>query len=705
MADENKFNLAYTGTQINEILAKANASTAVPAVESSDKDKYLHTNASTGALEWSAVASSSGVSSLGGATGAITLGSGLSMSGNELSATGTGDMSNPMTAKGDIIVGGTSGTPTKLAKGTSGQVLMMNTAGTTPEWKTPSTISDTWRPVQVNGSEILGSSTSSSVLNLKAGSNVTLTNSSGEVTIAATDTTYTSESAASGGTTLSLVTTGEKYTWNEKQAKLTTTYVNDGTINKSIGFDVSGNLVKGTVGGGGSSTWGSISGDINSQIDLRDALAEKYDIFESSVFTLKTLSDLFANSMSLVNGRDAFIIKGNSAKPSDYYFVKLYIDQPNNQNFVYFKSNRDIVSYVISETDYPNQDIFTTLNDKTNCDIDKGIKTLASTSLLGTGNIALKTINNTSLIGSGDITVSALPTIVNDRFLHTNASTGNLEWREGQLWESYSDIWGDNCYTINSPGSFPDYSLQISGNGLTLADGDLGQPSTKSVFNVVNSSLVLNDINNGTLTNILTVDDGVFEYNNKNVVTTTESGSTIPSGSNNQILHKNASTGAWEWVTAASLGQITLDNTPTNGSTNGVTSGGVYTALQPSKIVKHKVTLTTRDGSGDPDEMTELIIYAVSNVDFTSTPLAEYNGSNNIVIYPYTRVQYYDSTNKVAYDVNLSFSWENYSGNRVVTRMTYINTSGTIVNKLIDEAGYEGAQNEEEVIAYSDVIL
>ena len=96
-----------------------------------------------------------------------TLGSGLSMSGNELSATGTGDMSNPMTAKGDIIVGGTSGTPTKLAKGTSGQVLMMNTAGTTPEWKTPSTISDTWRPVQVNGSEILGSSTSSSVLNFR----------------------------------------------------------------------------------------------------------------------------------------------------------------------------------------------------------------------------------------------------------------------------------------------------------------------------------------------------------------------------------------------------------------------------------------------------------------------------------------------------------------------------------------------------------
>ena len=37
---------------------------------------------------------------------------------------------------------------------------------------------------------------------------------------AATDTTYSSKSAASGGTDVSLVTTGEKYTWNNKQNKV-----------------------------------------------------------------------------------------------------------------------------------------------------------------------------------------------------------------------------------------------------------------------------------------------------------------------------------------------------------------------------------------------------------------------------------------------------------------------------------------------------
>ena len=52
-----------------------------------------------------------------------------------------------------------------------------------------------------------------------AGSNVTITGdtTNGTITIAATDTTYESKQAASGGTDVSLVTTGEKYVWSDKQ--------------------------------------------------------------------------------------------------------------------------------------------------------------------------------------------------------------------------------------------------------------------------------------------------------------------------------------------------------------------------------------------------------------------------------------------------------------------------------------------------------
>lgn len=75
---------------------------------------------------------------------------------------------------------------------------------------------NTWRKVQLNGTDKLGTGTNTNPLNIKAGSNMTITESSGTFTFAATDTTYSSKEAASGGTAVSLVTTGEKYTWNSK---------------------------------------------------------------------------------------------------------------------------------------------------------------------------------------------------------------------------------------------------------------------------------------------------------------------------------------------------------------------------------------------------------------------------------------------------------------------------------------------------------
>lgn len=68
------------------------------------------------------------------------------------------------------------------------------------------------------GSTIVAADDKTDTLELVAGSNVTLTPdaSNDKVTIAATDTTYSSKAAASGGTAVSLVTTGEKYTWNSK---------------------------------------------------------------------------------------------------------------------------------------------------------------------------------------------------------------------------------------------------------------------------------------------------------------------------------------------------------------------------------------------------------------------------------------------------------------------------------------------------------
>jgi len=45
-----------------------------------------------------------------------------------------GTMTSPMTTASDIIYGGVSGAPTRLAKGTAGQLLQMNSGATAPEW-------------------------------------------------------------------------------------------------------------------------------------------------------------------------------------------------------------------------------------------------------------------------------------------------------------------------------------------------------------------------------------------------------------------------------------------------------------------------------------------------------------------------------------------------------------------------------------------
>lgn len=47
-------------------------------------------------------------------------------------------LTNPMTTEGDIIYGGSSGVPTRLAAGTSGNVLQTNGSGSAPTWVSPS---------------------------------------------------------------------------------------------------------------------------------------------------------------------------------------------------------------------------------------------------------------------------------------------------------------------------------------------------------------------------------------------------------------------------------------------------------------------------------------------------------------------------------------------------------------------------------------
>lgn len=93
----------------------------------------------------------------------------------------------------------------KLGSGIStGAVDFVNGTNTTVSFNATgnkvsinATDTNTHRPIQVNGTQILGDNTTA--LNLKAGDNVSVTNSSGTVTIAATDTTYSDATTSASG--------------------------------------------------------------------------------------------------------------------------------------------------------------------------------------------------------------------------------------------------------------------------------------------------------------------------------------------------------------------------------------------------------------------------------------------------------------------------------------------------------------------------
>ena len=170
----------------------------------------------------------------------VSNGGGLSVSGSPVTSSGTITVSHADTSSQASSSNSGRTYIQSVTLDTYGHVTGLSTATETV------TDTNTHRPIQMDGTEILGNNTTA--LNLKAGSNVSLSNSSGTVTIAATDTTYESKAAASGGTAVSLVTTGEKYTWNNKIGATTPTIATDtGTSTITL---ASAGKYKLTAGGG-----------------------------------------------------------------------------------------------------------------------------------------------------------------------------------------------------------------------------------------------------------------------------------------------------------------------------------------------------------------------------------------------------------------------------------------------------------------------
>ena len=100
----------------------------------------------------------------GGAAGNVPApASGDAAAGKYLKADGTWEVppgagfANPMTTEGDIIYGGASGAPTRLAAGTTGKVLQTNGASAAPTWVTPASGAGTFEDEIITFSGTSGS--------------------------------------------------------------------------------------------------------------------------------------------------------------------------------------------------------------------------------------------------------------------------------------------------------------------------------------------------------------------------------------------------------------------------------------------------------------------------------------------------------------------------------------------------------------------
>jgi len=181
--------------------------------------------------------------------------------------------------------------------------------------------------------------------------------------------------------------------------------------------------------GGGSTTWGSITGTLSSQTDLQTALDGKVD--ENSAITGATKTKVTYDAKGLVTaGADL----SASDIPSGIDASKISTGVISNAEFDYLNGLTDNI-----QTQFTGKQPI--LVSGTN------IKTVNSNSLLGSGDVAvqstlvsgtnIKTINSTSLLGSGDISVApatginataiADGSVTSTEFQYINSLTSNAQ--------------------------------------------------------------------------------------------------------------------------------------------------------------------------------------------------------------------------------------------------------------------------------------
>lgn len=152
------------------------------------------------------------VTSITASNGALTVTKGTTFLTQHQDISGKADKSATVST---VSYDSTNKKITKTINGTTSDVVTAATLKTAMGLDNAEVNQNAFSNVKI-GSTTISADSKTDTLELAAGSNITLTPdaTNDKITIAATDTTYESKAAAEDGTALSLVTTGEKYLWN-----------------------------------------------------------------------------------------------------------------------------------------------------------------------------------------------------------------------------------------------------------------------------------------------------------------------------------------------------------------------------------------------------------------------------------------------------------------------------------------------------------
>ena len=188
-----------------------------------------------------------------------------------------------------------------------------------------------------------------------------------------------------------------------------------------------------------SAAWGQIAGNIADQADLSSALADKQDVIDAN----HKLNAEYVSGLATVATTGSY--NDLTDKPTTPVINYPVTDVKVNENSVLV----DTVAKITVPTD--TADLTNSAGFTTNTGTVTSVRVQAGSGLESSTNTAQTTALDTTIsIATGyklptmnewNGKQDALPTVVNDRYLHTNASTGALEW------SSVSGGGGGSTYT------------------------------------------------------------------------------------------------------------------------------------------------------------------------------------------------------------------------------------------------------------------